>query len=66
MLLHVETRLNTAQRDHLAKALGTVSQGLAVAAPIALATGKLPAFATLAVLAGAVSIFYVSYWLLRD
>ena len=33
--------MNEAQRDHLSKALGNVPQGLAVAAPIASATGKL-------------------------
>ena len=57
--------MNDAQRDHLSKALGNVAQGLAVAAPIALATGKLSAPGMLTVLAGAVCVFYVSYWLIR-
>ena len=57
--------MNEAQSDHLSKALGNVSQGLAVAAPIALATGKLPLPGMLAVLAGAACVFYVSYWLIR-
>ena len=57
--------MNEAQRDHLSKALGNVAQGLAVAAPIALATGKLPPPGMLAVLAGAACVFYVSYWFMR-
>ena len=58
--------MNAAQRDHVSKALGNVSQGLAVAAPIALATGKLSVPGLLAILVGAVSVFYISYWLIRE
>ena len=58
--------MNNAQRDHLSKALGNVSQGLAVAAPIALATGKLSVPGMLAILAGAIGLFYISYWFIRE
>ena len=58
--------MNEAQRDHLSKALGNVSQGLAVAAPIALATGKLSIPGMLVTLASAIGLFYISYWLIRE
>jgi hypothetical protein len=58
--------MNDAQRDHLSKALGNVALGLAVAAPIALATGKLSVPGMLVTLAGAIGLFYISYWLIRE
>lgn len=58
--------MNAAQRDHLSKAPGNAAQGLAVAAPIALATGKLSVPGMLAILASAVGLFYISYWLIRE
>ena len=57
--------MNEAQHDHLSKALGNVSQGLTVAAPIASAMGKLSVPGMLTVLAGAVCVFCVSYWRMR-
>lgn len=58
--------MNDEQRDHLAKALGNVSQGIAVAAPIAFATGRLSILGLILSLLGTVMLFYVSYRLLGD
>ena len=57
--------MNEALRDHLSKVLCNVPQGLAVAAPIASATGKSSVPGMLTVLAGAVCVFCVSYWRMR-
>ena len=64
MPLHMETNLNTEQRDLLAKTLADVAKGISIATLIALATNKIALGWTLIAIASALQCYVIAHNLL--